>query len=167
LAHSLDRRSFIGTTVALGAAAFAAQAMADGGSASPASVLAVSNPDTLKLMAAVAAAAFDCEEKAAVCEQHCLEKLAAGDTAFAHCSTSVRQTQTLCRATGELATMKSVYTEGLLDVCARACDDCRAACEEHKAHWAHGMHLECKACAEACAALSDAVAALKAGWKLS
>jgi len=79
----------------------------------------------------------------------------------------VRQTQALCRATGALATMKSVYTEGMLDVCARACDDCQAACEEHKAHWAHGMHMECKACAEACAALSEAVASLKAGWKLS
>jgi Cys-rich four helix bundle protein (predicted Tat secretion target) len=163
----MERRSFIGTTVALGAAAFAAPAMAEGGGARTASVLAVSNAQTLTLMAAVVAAAVDCEEKAAVCEQHCLERLAEGDTAFAHCSTSVRQTQAICRATGELATMKSVYTEGLLDLCARACDDCRAACEEHKAHWAHGMHMECKACAEACAALSEAVASLKAGWKLS
>ncbi|MGA1370912.1 MAG: hypothetical protein ACO3Z6_04875 [Pseudomonadales bacterium] len=163
----MERRSFIGTTVALGAAAFASQAFADAGAGATAPGLVVTHADTLTLMAAVAAAAFDCEEKAAVCEQHCLEKLATGDTSFARCSASVRQTQTLCRATAELASMKSVYTESMLDVCARACDDCRAACEEHKAHWAHGMHLECKACAEACAALSDAVAALKAGWKLS
>jgi hypothetical protein len=39
---------------------------------------------------------------------------------------------------------------------------CSTACHEHESHWAMGMHLECKACAEACDALVTAAQAADA-----
>ncbi len=164
----MDRRAFLGTAVALGAAAMASGVRAEGATAGKGTAgLLVTNTATLGLMAKLREAAFACDEKAAACEQHCTERLAAGDADFGRCSMTVQQMQAVCNATGKLAAMKSVQLGSMLDTCLAACKVCKESCEEHKAHWAHGMHMECKSCAEACDAVIAAAGALKASWKVS
>lgn len=165
----MERREFLGSASVLGVAAVAgaldtsvARAADDKGT----SGLVVGNAATLALMAKVRAAAVVCDDKAAACEQHCSERLNAGETDFARCSTTVQQMQPVCVAAGKLAALKSVHLGVMLDACLAACKSCKEACEEHKAHWAHGMHMECKACAEACAGLIEAATALMGGWKV-
>ena len=165
----MDRRAFLGNTVLLGAAAMAgvtsthAAAVAGKGTAG----LLVTNAATLALVAKLRDAAYRCDEKAAACEQHCTERLAAGEADFGRCSLTVQQMQAVCAATGKLAAMKSAQLGGILDACLSACKVCKESCEEHKAHWAHGMHMECKECAEACDAVIAAANALKTNWKVS
>lgn len=164
----MDRRAFLGGAVVLGAAAMAGAVRAEGAAAGKGTAgLMVTNAATLGLMAKLRDAAYRCDQKAAACEQHCSERLAAGDKDFGRCSLTVQQMQAVCAATGKLAAMKSVQLGGMLDVCVAACKTCKEACEEHKAHWAHGMHMECKECAEACDAVIAAVVALKGAWKIS
>lgn len=165
----MDRRDFLGNAALLGAATVVgslAGSVAHAAEDKGTSGLVVSNAATLALMAKLRAAAVGCDDKAAACEQHCSERLNAGETAFARCSTTVQQMQPVCVAAGKLAALKSVHLGAMLDACVAACKSCKEACEEHKAHWAHGMHMECKACAEACAGMIDAATALKGGWKV-
>jgi hypothetical protein len=62
-------------------------------------------------------------------------------------------------ATQNLVARQSVSAKKLAEACAAVCKECAGACLEHKAHWAHNMHLECKACMEACTACANACAA--------
>jgi Cys-rich four helix bundle protein (predicted Tat secretion target) len=163
----MDRRAFLGSAVMLGAGLAAGVAKAEGAAGKGTAGLLVTNVTTLGLIAKLRDAAYRCDQKAATCEQHCTERLSAGDADFGRCSLTVQQMQAVCAATGKLAAMKSVQLAGMLDACTAACRTCKEACEEHKAHWAHGMHMECKECAEACDAVIAAVAAVKAGWKVS
>ncbi|MEQ1834433.1 MAG: hypothetical protein ABL977_15410 [Candidatus Eisenbacteria bacterium] len=163
----MDRRAFLGGAVVLGAAAMAGAVHAEGAAAGKGTAgLMVTNATTLGLIAKVRAAAVQCEDKAAACEQHCSERLNSGDTSFVRCSTTVQQMQAVCAAVGKLAALKSVHLGAMLDACVAACKSCKEACEEHKEHWAHGMHMECKECAAACDGLIAAAGALKTGWKV-
>jgi Cys-rich four helix bundle protein (predicted Tat secretion target) len=163
----MDRRAFLGSAVVLGAAAMAGAVHAEAAAAGKGTAgLVVTNEATLGLMAKVHAAAVVCEDKAAACQQHCSERLAVGETDFARCSAAVQQMQAVCAAVGKLAALKSVHLGAMLDACLAACKSCKDACEEHKAHWAHGMHMECKECAGACDGLIAAAGALKTGWKV-
>jgi Cys-rich four helix bundle protein (predicted Tat secretion target) len=100
----------------------------------------------------------DCVAKGTACNAHCQTELAQGAKDFVHCATAVMDMLALVLATQSLVSRQSVNAKKLVDVCAAACRECAAACLEHKAHWAHGMHLECKACMEACNACVTACA---------
>jgi Cys-rich four helix bundle protein (predicted Tat secretion target) len=128
---------------------------------SPALVL--QKTDVIQKLSDFSAITSRCVGAGYACIQHCDEELASGNTNFAKCSSAVRQMVVLCQAMTQLASMKSARLPEVIDACISSCEACRDACNEHKAHWAHGMHLECKACSEAC---DDTIAAAKAIKKL-
>lgn len=68
----------------------------------------------------------------------------------------------LVAATQALVVRKSPSAKKVAELCGAVCKDCTAACLDHKAHWAHNMHLDCKACMEACDACAKASAAFVA-----
>jgi Cys-rich four helix bundle protein (predicted Tat secretion target) len=103
-----------------------------------------------------------CIAKSLACAAHCQAQLAAGNTSFTHCNQAVTDMIDVARATESLVARKSVTAKKMADTCAAACKECSAACLEHKAHFAHGMHMECKACMEACDACAKACAAFAA-----
>lgn len=103
-----------------------------------------------------------CALKGELCVQFCEEELAKGAVEFSNCSIASNQMVVVCEMVAKLASMKSVRLSETLDVCSNACKACKESCEEHKAHWQHGMHLECKVCAEHCDKLIAEVAKLKA-----
>jgi len=100
----------------------------------------------------VARTAAACVAAGELCVAHCGRELATGNTAMASCNARVHDMLATCRAMVTLASSASPLSRAMAAVCADACKACAAACLEHKAHWAHGMHLECKACYETCLA---------------
>ena len=69
---------------------------------------------------------------------------------MANCQKRVREMMALIRPLMTLAASDSEYLSKLAAICAEACKTCGEACAEHKEHFAHGMHIECKECMEAC-----------------
>lgn len=100
-----------------------------------------------------------CLAKAQACGAHCDAQLAAGNKEFVRCGASVNDTLDLGWATQRLVARNSVSAKKLVEACAAACKECSAACLEHKPHWSHGMHVECKECMDACDACIKACAA--------
>lgn len=150
----MERRQFIANTGILAAGLVAsnlpkAQAAEPSKAAAPSAVV-IQEPAILKLLPRFAETADACALKGTICVQHCEDQLAKGDTEMAHCMAASRQMVVVCEMVAKLATMKSVRLAETLDVCASTCKACKEACEEHKAHFKHGMHMECKACAEHC-----------------
>ena len=143
----MNRRELFGVGAAVGIAAFARDAGAD--DKKPAS-----SPRTAMLDAIEA-----CVAKGELCRAHCQTQLANGAKEFGHCNAAVTDMLEVCRATASLVARQSLSAKRMVDVCAAVCKECSAACLEHKAHFAHGMHLECKACMEACDASVKAAAA--------
>jgi Cys-rich four helix bundle protein (predicted Tat secretion target) len=113
-------------------------------------------------LTAVATATAECLRTGEACVAHCARELAAGNTAMAHCNAKVHDMLALCRAMLTLASNASPLAVRLAALCADACRDCAAACAEHKEHFAHGMHGECKACMESCLACEKACRGLLA-----
>jgi Cys-rich four helix bundle protein (predicted Tat secretion target) len=112
--------------------------------------------------AALLASLQACLAKAAACEAHCAAQLAAGDKEFARCAQAVADTLDVGWATHRVVARKSPNAKKVVESCAATCKDCSAACLEHKPHFAHGMHTECKECMEACDACIKACAAFLA-----
>lgn len=118
----------------------------------------------------VQAALLEVEEKAMACVAagnscvaHCQEQLIAGKgTEFQNCTLAAHQMVAVCLATGTLASYRAKLIDEVLEACIEACETCRKACEEHKDHFSHGMHMECKRCMESCIACRDACKKLKA-----
>jgi Cys-rich four helix bundle protein (predicted Tat secretion target) len=54
----------------------------------------------------------------------------------------------VCTAFAYLAAYDSKHLRAMAPVCIEVCDDCEKECRKHEEHQA-----ECKACADACAAL--------------
>ncbi|HEY1547472.1 MAG TPA: hypothetical protein VGG28_06620 [Kofleriaceae bacterium] len=133
----MNRRELLGAGVGLGAVILTADAMAQSHPAS--------DPKA-NLLAALA----DCIAKGVTCNAHCQTQLAQGNKDFVHCASSVADMLAIVSATQSLVSRQSPTSKKLVEVCAAACRDCSNACLEHKAHWAMGMHLECKACNDAC-----------------
>ncbi len=123
----------------------------DNPGASTANGLLIQDPAILKKLPSFVATLHKCLEKGEACFQHCQEELSGGAREFARCSAAVGQMVVLCDATSRLAAMKASELGSVLDTCLRVCQNCKDACDEHKPHWQHGMHLECKACSEECA----------------
>ena len=147
----MHRRELL--TAAAGAAVLAAAATAD---AKPG---ADPKPDaTAALLAAIA----DCQRTGELCRAHCAKQLADGDKAFAHCNVAVQAMLATVAAAATVAALGSPQAKQLVTVCSAICKECEDACAEHKAHFAHGMHLECRDCMNACAACEKACAAFAA-----
>lgn len=98
----------------------------------------------------VITAAANCIKAGEACVAHCIAELSRGNTDMANCNKRVHEMLAFCKATLSLASLKSELLPDLAAVCAEACRLCKDACAEHRAHWGHGMHLECKACHDAC-----------------
>ncbi|HPH67362.1 MAG TPA: Csp1 family four helix bundle copper storage protein [Kofleriaceae bacterium] len=104
----------------------------------------------------------DCLVKAQACAAHCERELANGNKDMAQCARAVADMLALCGALAPLVARESNLDAKLAVVCADACAACVTACNAHAAHFAHGMHLECKACGEACSKCEAACRALAA-----
>ena len=77
-------------------------------------------------------------------------ELKSGNTDMADCNLRVHDMLALCGAMLKVSSYGSALSKELAQVCIKACETCAKACYAHHAHWTHGMHLECKACYEAC-----------------
>lgn len=154
----MDRRSMVKNVmaggIAVAGASFAKGALgsefADGGASAPTAL------ERVRLATAA------CLRTGESCVAHCGLELGRGNTSMAHCNQRVHDMLATCQAMLRLASYNSDLAVALATVCAEACRRCRAACNEHKDHFAHGMHLECKACMEACIECEAACLALAA-----
>jgi Cys-rich four helix bundle protein (predicted Tat secretion target) len=101
------------------------------------------------------AAVSECIRAGEACQQHCLEKLAAGKTSFGECMRAVTLMLAQCRSVPAFALAGSEHLSAVSQLCAAVCTDCAKACEPHRDH-----HAECKACYEACQTTLRAAQAL-------
>jgi Cys-rich four helix bundle protein (predicted Tat secretion target) len=122
----------------------------------------VTDAKLLKLYANVASAASACATAADACVGHCQRELIAGKgKAFARCATTSLHISVIADAVAKLAAYRAKSLGAFLDGCIEGCKACEEACAEHKAHFGHGMHLECKECLDACRTCREACEALK------
>jgi Cys-rich four helix bundle protein (predicted Tat secretion target) len=112
--------------------------------------------------AAVQKTAAECVRAGEACVAHCAKELATGNAQMGKCNLSVHDMLALCRAMLTLASAESPLAKRIAAACADGCKACGQACFEHQEHWAHGMHLACKACYESCLACEQACRALAA-----
>ncbi len=112
--------------------------------------------------AALLAALADCQRTGELCRGHCAQELANGNKDFARCSAAIQAMLATITATATLVGLGAAQAKQLASVCQAVCKDCEDACAEHKAHFAHNMHLECRDCMNACVACAKACAAFTA-----
>lgn len=141
----MNRRDVIKGSVALGLAGLSSQAFAKS-DAKSAVAPSVKNPK----LAELAKAASECVMTGEACAAHCRRELGEGHMMFSKCEKTTADMLSLTKAMVELAAAGSPYAVRLASLCADACKACAEACAEHKEHFAHGMHTECKACMDAC-----------------
>ncbi len=91
-----------------------------------------------------------CVQAGESCVAHCMSELANGNTEMANCNKRVHEMLASCNAMLKLASYHSEFATQLAGLCADICKACKEACAEHRTHWDHGMHLECKDCHDAC-----------------
>lgn len=96
-------------------------------------------------------AANNCVDKGQRCITHCLVSFREGDVSLAECASKVHEMQAICGAFSYLLAANSEYIKAFAGICEKVCDDCEKECMKHK------EHIECKACAEACAGLVDQI----------
>lgn len=159
----MERRSFIlSSMVAAVTAVLSPKSVFAAGTTAQSGAAIYTDADIEKKLAAVRESTADCLKKGKACADHCKKEISAGDQDFGKCYSSVRAMMILCDATGKLAALKSTQIRGVLDACISSLETCRDACLEHKEHFAHGMHLQCKACEESCEKCIDHCKDLKA-----
>lgn len=98
--------------------------------------------------ATAVAAAEECIGSGRACLSHCFETFVAGDTTMAECARSVEEMLRVCDAFAWLAATDSKQLAPMARACIASCEYCEKECRVHEEHQA-----ECKACADACAAL--------------
>ena len=96
-------------------------------------------------------AANNCLDKGQRCIAHCLVSFQEGDVKLADCASKVHEMQAICGAFSYLLAANSDYIKSYAPVCERVCKDCEKECRKHE------EHIECKACAEACADIVDQI----------
>lgn len=152
-----DRREFLVKSMGAGISAIAAtqiasalisHAVAAEKSPTPDFASAPTNAPYAKL----AEVASECIRTGYACIHHCQKELAAGKTIMAKCNASTHEMVAISQAMLELASYSSPRAMKLVPLFLEVCKSCGESCLEHKAHWSMGMHLECKACYEACVA---------------
>ena len=92
-----------------------------------------------------------CVDKGQRCIAHCLVSFKEGDLERADCAAKVHEMQAICSAFSYLVASNSVYVKEYAGVCTRVCEDCEKECRKHE------EHIECKACADACADVVDQI----------
>lgn len=98
--------------------------------------------------AALVGATENCISKGRQCLSHCFETFLAGDTTMAECAFAVDQMLAVCAAMAHLAANDSPQLAEMARACIAVCEHCEKECRAHEEH-----QPECKACADACAAL--------------
>ena len=96
-------------------------------------------------------AANNCLDKGQRCIVHCLVSFKEGDLELADCASKVHEMQAICGAFSYLLAANSEYIKAYAGVCEKVCNDCEKECRKHE------EHIECKACAEACADIVDQI----------
>ena len=99
----------------------------------------------------VLAATNDCLDKGQRCIAHCLVSFQEGDLVLADCASKVHEMAAVCSGFSSLLAANSSYTKEYASVCEKVCKDCEAECNKHE------KHIECTACAAACAELVDQI----------
>lgn len=93
----------------------------------------------------------NCLAKGERCIAHCLVSFVEGDLELAKCASKVHEMQAICGGYSYLVASNSDYVKAYAGVCEQVCADCEKVCLEHK------EHIECKACADACADVVDQI----------
>ena len=93
----------------------------------------------------------DCLDKGQRCIAHCLVSFQEGDLELADCASKTHEMQAVCEAFSYLLAANSKYVSEYAAICENVCNDCERECRKHE------EHVECKACAEACASLVDQI----------
>jgi Cys-rich four helix bundle protein (predicted Tat secretion target) len=96
-------------------------------------------------------AANDCHDKGQRCIAHCLVSFQEGDVQLADCASKVHEMLAICGAFSYLLAANSGYLKAYASVCEKVCKDCEKECRKHE------EHIECKACADACAEIVDQI----------
>ena len=92
-----------------------------------------------------------CVNKGERCIAHCLVSFQEGDLQLADCAAKVHEMRAICGAFSYLLAANSSYVSDYAAICARVCEDCEKECRKHE------EHIECKACATACADVVDQI----------
>lgn len=154
----MDRRQLIAKgvvgvgAVAAGAVLAASDAMAANAKSAKAEK---KSPEQMLIETSIA-----CIQTGELCLGHCMQELGSGNNSMAKCALKVEEMLTLCGSLVKLTSLKSAHAKKIALATADACKECRDACNEHKAHFSHGMHLTCKDCADACEACEKACRAV-------
>ena len=93
----------------------------------------------------------ECLNKGQRCIAHCLVSFQEGDTKLADCASKAHEMQAICGGFSYLLAANSEYVKEYANVCKQVCADCEKECRKHE------EHVECKNCAEACAAVVDLI----------
>jgi Cys-rich four helix bundle protein (predicted Tat secretion target) len=162
-----ERRAFleqVGVTLGTVAVAGLVGGTASAGQATtkPAAKPAGQAPAAAGPFAAVQKTAAECVRAGEGCVAHCAKELAKGNAQMGKCNLSAHDMLAICEAMLSLASAESPFARRIAAACADACKACSQACFEHQEHWAHGMHMACKACYESCLACEQACRALAA-----
>ena len=139
----LTRRDVLLGIGAIASAAYAGAAV----SAMPGHDHSKHSPQLPELLAA----ANECVDKGQRCITHCLVAFREGDVSLAECASKVHEMQAVCTAFSYLLAANSEYVKAYAGICEQVCTDCEKECLKHK------EHIECKACADACANLVDQI----------
>jgi Cys-rich four helix bundle protein (predicted Tat secretion target) len=107
-----------------------------------------SEAQAYKKHVALVAATNECIAKGQACISHCMETFVAGDTTMGKCAFAVQQMLPVCTAMAYLAAYDSKRLKPMAETCVGVCEDCEKECRVHQEH-----QPECRACADACAAL--------------
>ncbi len=146
-----NRRDFLTqSTLAVAAAAFSGAGIANLISAEARAGESKKKDAGVEKVKSFAKAVARCKETGELCLAHCARELAAGNTEMAKCHASVQSMLAICDAALKLVAAGSAQARKAVELCAAVCKECAESCEEHKSHFGHGMHLECKDCGEAC-----------------
>lgn len=94
--------------------------------------------------------AHHCVMTGQICLDHCFDSFKAGDTTLAECAVQVQELAAVCQALAQLASNESKNLVSLAKVTIDVCNDCEAECRKHEAN-----HVQCKDCADACAACRE------------
>ena len=92
-----------------------------------------------------------CTDKGERCIAHCLVSFQEGDLELADCAAKVHEMQAICGAYSYLLAANSGYSKAYAAVCKQVCVDCEKECRKHE------KHIECKACADACAEVVEQI----------
>lgn len=93
----------------------------------------------------------NCTDKGERCIAHCLVSFQEGDLELADCAAKVHEMQAICGAYSYLLAANSGYAKAYAGVCKQVCEDCEKECRKHE------KHIECRACADACAEVVEQI----------